>query len=338
MVSRSQSGASLVEMLVATFLMSFVSAAIFGLATLNNQEGQKIFNKIDSLNAAREVIDTIGEDVRMARSVGDLYGQVAPPTQQLVTPGSVHGPSTNVSLVHSIAQVNSSNTLASSSFPSVGDPFYGNSQVPAAGLPAFPGNGTATGAAGPPYTLGPATLIIQVPIFDQPGAGGNANYPGGFPTAVLATPQPVVTMEAMDTYVFQVVPDPSYPGTYMMQLAGFPGVGQGPNGTTANSSMTINSTARTILKGIIGPLDSNGNICVFEYIDKANPTQPITTVTSPSNVSGVIVTLEILNNGASSTAAGVSTNNQWVSVGFKSEMYMRNNTLADIIGGTSNGN
>jgi type II secretory pathway pseudopilin PulG len=334
MVARSQSGASLIELMIALFLMSFVSAGIFGLATLNNQEGQKIFNKIDSLNAAREVIDTIGEDVRMARSVGDIYGITTPPTQQLVTPGAVHGPSTNVSLVNAISQVNSTNTLASSSFPSLGDPFYGNGQVPAGGWPAFPGNGTTSGVAGPPYTLGEDTLIIQVPIFDQPGAGGNASYPGGFPTSVKTTPQPVVTMEAMDTYVFQILPDPSYPGTYMMQLSGFPGVGNGPNGTTANSTMSINSTARTILKGIIGPLDSNGNVCAFQYIDKTNPTQPVTTVTNPTNISGVIVTLQILNNNASNNSKPESTDSQWVSVGFKSEMYMRNNTLADIIGGT----
>jgi type II secretory pathway pseudopilin PulG len=350
---RSTTGASLIEMLVAMFLMSFVSAAIFGLAIINNQEGEKIFNKADSLNAAREVMDTIGEDVRMARSVGDLYGPTAPPTTQTV------GHHAEVGGVYNAPVLGQPQSVPY--FPSAGDPIYGNGTscgnlTPPGGWPAFPGDGTATGtpAGGQPYyTLGPDTLIIQVPIFDLPGAGGIASYPGGFPVQLYIptqgqlssqTPaaqsgtvtQPTVVLEAVDTFVFQIVPDPDQaanPGEYDLQVAGFPGCGKAPNGKVAFSNMSLNGTPRTILKGIVGPLDSSGKPAIFQYIDSSTPATPKSSIPFPyneiPNISGVIVTLELKNHAANSSGASSSAP---VTVGLKSEMYMRNNALATVVG------
>ncbi|HEY9869444.1 MAG TPA: prepilin-type N-terminal cleavage/methylation domain-containing protein, partial [Candidatus Obscuribacterales bacterium] len=68
------SGMTLIEMLVSCAIVGLAAAGISGLMLLNNLSTHRLFNKVDNLNQARQVVERIGKDLRMARNVGDVYG------------------------------------------------------------------------------------------------------------------------------------------------------------------------------------------------------------------------------------------------------------------------
>ncbi len=325
---RSDRGETMVSLLVATLIMAFVAAAIMGLASLNTVEGNKIWNKVDSIAAARDALDRVGRAVRMARSVGDMYGVVPAALSPSVDSRIGTGPSTNTTAVTSdpafVTQLEQGNvSLASPSFPSIGDPCWG----PYASVPATPPTGRSlSDMANNPYTLSSETLVLQVPTFDPTG------YPNCIPDPTAITP-----IQAVDTYVYEMVPDLNNPGPpqqFKLQVTAFPAPGfvtPPPVGYVGQCPITNvpvnlrNMQPVTLAAGIIGPRDpATGRLGVFQYVDRS--TNVITTTPDPAKLqeyNGIVVNMEILKR----------ENNQKASVmSLRNETFMRNNTSATVIG------
>ncbi|MBX9877083.1 MAG: prepilin-type N-terminal cleavage/methylation domain-containing protein [Candidatus Obscuribacterales bacterium] len=257
------SGLSLVEMLVSVMIIGIISAGTAELLFMNSQGSWKLFNKVDSLNAARLAIDRIAGDVRMGRNIGDITRE----------PGD--NPEISVGY-----------------FPATpSNPIYGAGQAPAGGWPGSPWPSH-------PYTISNTCLIIQVPIFDS----------NGFP-------QKIGTLDNTDTYVYQVLPDSTDPGTFMLQVASFPG---------NNSTRPVLNPPRTLLRGIIGPMDNATETPkTFQFLTSAGIPQDTVLADQMSNYTGVIVNFE-LRRHESVQARNRST------IGIKSEIFLRNNTLTTI--------
>jgi type II secretory pathway pseudopilin PulG len=315
---RSESGDSLIGLLVATTIMSLVAAGLFGLMSLNVSESAKIFSRTDNINAARVAMDKMGRLVRQARSVGDVQGATLPTSNPFVNFPS--GASTDTFAVKgsniSVAQVESGTAVnRSAAFPSTGDPFYGPNGSDN-GNTAWPWGGSPTN----PYRLAGDTLVIQVPTFDA----------NGYPNSVVSGQR----LAALDTYVFKVVQDTTRDGPtrwFQLQMAAFPA---SDSGGVRRSNVSTNIAAGvpvTLLSGIIGPLDAQGNPVVFQYIKSSDNS---TTSSFPAGsvaendlvlYNGVVVNFQIMTLGASS--AHKATINS-----LRSELYLRNNSTAQIMG------
>lgn len=128
---RSTKGVTAVEMLIACLIMGIVSSAILGLLLTSMRTSKRLNNKIDAIDAARMAIDKIGRDVRMGRSLGDVYGNM-----------------------NGFGFIDGSDT-----FPSNANPLYGNGQSPP--------NGWPWGLSS--YTCNNQTMVVQIPIFDSLG-------------------------------------------------------------------------------------------------------------------------------------------------------------------------
>ncbi|HEY9754119.1 MAG TPA: prepilin-type N-terminal cleavage/methylation domain-containing protein [Oculatellaceae cyanobacterium] len=144
----------------------------------------------------------------------------------------------------------------------VGDGLVASNQFPLSTNPLWGTSGQG------PYTLSNTQLIVQVPVFDT----------NGYPTVIpVGQGNPVVSinMPNVDTYVYQVVadPDPQAPGPYMMQVQVFPGY----NSTTNNGQM---GQMQTVVRGIVGPTDTAGNLQTFQYFDNTNTLIPGTSIVS----------------------------------------------------------
>ena len=74
---RSAKGDSLISLLVATLIFSFVAMAIMGMLTINVVESNKLMTRTDNISGARFGADRIGRIVRMARSLGDIQGNMS---------------------------------------------------------------------------------------------------------------------------------------------------------------------------------------------------------------------------------------------------------------------
>ena len=293
---RSQSALTLLELLVVSLIMGFVSAAAFGIIVSTMGQGRMLEQKCDGINAIRTVLDKLGRQVRMGRNIGDCYGDVNPLTGVVIgTPN----------------------------FPGSNDAIYGNGAAPPPGgwptwadgsspssftMAPFPGDGT---------TNGNNCLICQVPVFDNNG------FPLGIPpgykspgSTVLVNPGTTATV--VQTYIYRLVQDQNNQGEFLLQMATIPGYGQPAAGPP-----------QTLAKGIIGPFNpQTGQARVFQYIDRVNPTNPpvdgVPAGGTPpaANYSGVIVNLEVNSHQ-------VSTNqNDAKPIAVKSEMYLRNNSMA----------
>lgn len=267
--TRSSRGFSLVEMLISVIIIGIVSAGTAELLFMNSQGSWKLFNKVDSLNAARLVLDRLAMDIRMARNVGDIAGTPFVDGADIPTVGS-------------------------NQFPSTLNALYGAGQNPPGGWPGSPWPSR-------PYTLSNTCLVIQVPVFDA----------NGFPTKTGNN-------DNLDTYVYQVLDDTADPGTYKLQVAMFPGTG---------STRPVLNPPRTLLRGIIGPMDTaTATPKVFQYLTISGVPQDVVVGTEAPNYTGVIVNLELRRHES------VQTKNR-STIGIKSEIFMRNNTLATISGG-----
>jgi type II secretory pathway pseudopilin PulG len=283
---------TLIEMVVSVGIVGIAAAGISGLVMLNNISTHRLFNKVDNLNQARQVVERIGKDIRMARNVGDVYGTTV---QLSPGPPAVNG------------------TEGTNQFPlpaPVGNnPFYSGGQTPASGWPIAPWPPR-------PYQLSPRTLLVQIPIFDA----------NGFPTLVAAgtgNPPVAADVDNVDTLVYQIIPDPNFvaapdkPQEYLLQVAGFPG--------NPSALKIASNPPQTILKGIIGPIDPvSGQPKIFQYLNRYDSTgtpQDTWSGNDIANVTGVVMNIEIKRYHEGVTAAST--------IGLKSEMYMRNNRLRD---------
>lgn len=350
---RSANGDTLVGLLVATLLMTFSATALLALLSINTMENSSFWNKADVTASAREAMDRIGRLVRTARSVGDVYGVIPASNDPEFDPTIQRGPTTAINLVNFTSTanlINGSAFLFSPSFPSAGDPYYGNGNSPPQGWPNWPSQTGVTLTSPNRYRLSGDTLIIQVPVFVK-RTQGSATEPAVWPVSWNGQPAGGAngSLQAMDTYVFRVIPDPARAGTFKMQQACFqaaPPGGTNPTGvpsstfsanqlgreTTGSTAVPSGgSTAITVLSGIVGPKDADGNLSIFKYVERvAN-----SCTTSPpegdlwlTDYTGVIVDMEVRK---AEEGIRASVNH------FRSEFYFRNNTQTTLMGKPSPG-
>lgn len=322
---RSQSGQQLISLMVATSIMSFVAMGLVGLISINTVEATRSFNRADSLNGARTALDKMGRLIRMARNLGDVQGTVMVATDpySAFPPGNsgdrFQVQNNNVSL----AQVQAGTACNTSCvFPSSADSYYnatnGTMLNTINSWPWLNSSNINDGTPAPPYQLSQDTLVLQVQTFDADGFPRMVNLPG------VSTRLP-----ALDTYVYKLVKDTTRQGPpdyYQLQLAVFPA----PTGLTNMAPGIAPGATQTIMTGIVGPLDSNGNPTIFQYVNQSSNT--VTTNFVPGSVSeqdlvlfkGVVVNIEMMTVDS----VGKSVVNS-----VRSEFYLRNNSSATIMGG-----
>ena len=315
---RSCKGDSLVGLLVATLIMSFVAMGIMGLMSLNVSESAKTYSRTDNLNAARTALDKLGRMVRMARSVGDVQGTTLPTTNPYAN--FPPGPSTDTFQTKgntiTVASVESGTAVnRSAAFPSTGDPFYGPNGTENSKTSWPWGGGINT-----PYRLAGDTLVIQVPSFDN----------NGYPNAVVNG----LRLAAVDTYVFKVVPDPTRPGPtswYSLQMAAFPAPADGGTKRTNIATALQPGVPVTLLSGLVGPLDNNGNLVVFQYV-KSSDNSSTTSFAAGSQAENDLVLYDGIVANLQIMTAGATANQRSTVTTLRSEMYLRNNASAQIMG------
>lgn len=312
---RTETGGSLISLLVATLIMGFVATGIMGLMSLNTAESRSAYLRTDSLNASRVALDKMGRLMRMARCIGDVQGNTVPSTDPYRNIGN--GPTTDAFLVKNgtIAAGDIEDGTAcnlSTSFPSAGDPFYhpGTKTTQPGSMVSqvsWPWSGSPTS----PYTLNGQTLIIQVPTFTD----------AGFPRSI----DDGQTLSALDTYVYQLRPDGAgRPNFWQLELAIFPA----PLGKTNMPPGLQPGVPQVVLSNIIGPIDNATNQpVIFQYVNSRD-----NTVTTNPNVndlvlySGVVCNLQILQRSNN------NNNIKGQAQSLRSEMYLRNNTSCSIMG------
>lgn len=325
-------GASLVEVLVAGTIMTMIAGAFLGTLLVTYKANAKISNQTDTNNAIRQIKERLGVDLRAGRTLGDVYGTGFT--------DNVNG--TQVWIPQGVDY-----------FPGSQNPVYGAGQTPPKGWPSsWPGGGSTN-----PYRLSNKCLIVQVPI------GNNHNDSAtkhawstdasklGWPTAIYpnnasytaaqraqgpGNPAVTVPWDNVETHVYMVVVDPDNAGEYLLQWCSFPGLAVPGYNPEAHSM----AQPQTLLKGIIGPLDANGNIKVFQFLDKTKPNSPpqdiITDtdgVSSPAhiaNYTGIAINLEVRTHQDSVLGR---KNISLQPIGFKSEIFLRNNAIATTNGG-----
>lgn len=168
--------------------------------------------------------------------------------------------------------------VPSTSFPGSGNWLYGT--------PPFGGWPVKWGPT--PYQLDAQTLVLQVPaLLSNPGNDGLNGFPLKIKSdtsvnGVIASAE----FEDLDTIVYKLVPDETQKQVYTLQVAMFPG--------SYNQGKAINPP-QTLVKGVIGPTNSaNGGIPeVFSYISNTAAPQLVKSPTSPEQISGVRVDIEV---------------------------------------------
>jgi hypothetical protein len=330
---RLQKGESLVSVMVAALLMALVVAAIGSLAVISTSESTKLQSKVTGIDQARLALDRMGRLIRMARNIGDVQGGVIPASDPTINVpvGAVLNFEAGINDTVPVAQVKDGTACnMSASFPSIGDPYYG----PSGTLK----NTTQWPWGGAPYTLSNDTLVVQVPTFDN----------SGYPNKALKNDLTVPNLQALDTYVYRVVPDPQHTAQikarapeltaqfYKLEVACFPAEASQTN-IPANWQPGV---PNTVLKGIVGPLDANGRVVAFQYVNQraiagGQAANSITTNFDDSTAEGEA------NENNLPLFTGVMCNFQIMSVDGKkrptvellrSEMFLRNNASATIMG------
>jgi hypothetical protein len=313
-------GETMISLLVSTSISAFVAAAMLGLMSMNVSESHKLYNRADNLVAGVTALDKMGRLVRMARNIGDIQGNILPTSDSYagVPPGNTTDTFAISGSNITVDQVENGDAVSiSAKFPSVGDPYYGPNGTQNGTIASWPWGG----GINVPYLLGQDTLVLQVPTFDA----------NGFPNSV----QNMQTLPALDTYVYKVVQDFTRAGPtkyYQLQLAVFPA----PNGLSNKPSGLVAGKPITILSGIVGPYDANGNIATFQYVNSS--TNIVQTnfdnaggagTTGYENeldlvlFSGVIANFQIMSKDAANHVSVLP---------IRSEMYLRNNASASIMG------
>ena len=322
--SRSAKGSSLVSLAVSTVIMSLVALGMMSLMSLNTSESVKAFNKGDNLTAARVALDRIGRQVRMARTLGDVQGEVMIATDPYAAfpPGpsgdgfAVHANNVSMNQVLSGSACNTSAT-----FPSIADVYYNPTNGSELGqISSWPWGGSANSG----YTLDDQTLVVQVQTFT----------PEGWPRMV----QGQSNLPALDTYVYKLVDDVERNASmgptrwYRLEVAVFPAAGaytNKPNGINAG-------VPSVLLSGIVGPLDPATNRpSIFRYMtcqggtvqsakNFVSGTTAFNDVSNLVNFKGVMMSVQVLT---------VDANRRGTVTNMRSEFYLRNNSSATIMGG-----
>jgi hypothetical protein len=302
------------EALVTTVIMGIVSTAFMAVLLVNYKTNAKVDNMQDTLNAVRAIKERISKDVREGRSLGDIYGStqvdhsyIDPTTGQ---------PSTMV--------------VGSDGFPSTNDPLYST------GAPAIPGWPTAT--TGSPYRLSNQCLVVQVPILDdhQDTAQGHFRNTAavGWPTQI-PNPNGLGPQDNVETHVYRVVQDPdtaNHPGEWLLQYASFGGASSALSNFTGYNPTVHTFGPQTLVAGVIGPLDANGNPKVFQFISPKRSGTPVDSIPNPSftaEYTGVVCNLEVKRH---QDMSATQKNFSVTPTGMKIEVFLRNNALATSAG------
>lgn len=288
---RHARGASLIELLVTMGIVALSLTVLSELAVMVTSASIKTTNKVDGLIAARTAINRITADIRHARGVGDAYGVGSDRFTFPATTNPKHGS------------------------------LYGSSP-PTGGWPPPPWT---------PMTLSGTVLVLQIPVTYE-DAGNPNNKANGMPLMLphdhFRAGVPPTNMENLDTVVYEVIPDSTRPGEYLLQVARFPGeqISQVPS-----KAMPAINPPQTILKGLVGPKsNSDASMSVFTYLAPQNAPMPFSKVAplsvNPDSIRGVGIDLEIKNTGL--TAAQGDGNAPQV-IGIHAEAFMRTNIAAE---------
>lgn len=304
---RSSRALTMVETLVSTTVMSCVALSMMAILLVNYRTSAKITAIEDNIDAVRQIKERLSADVREGRSLGDVFGQMK--VNYSVTPALTY-------------------TVGSDRFPeSTRNPIYG-------GTVPF----TPPGWPAPPWKLSNQCLIVQVPVLDNHADSGGVHavdsnkigWPTMIPTGWKANgPASTVNQDNVETHVYMIVPDAENPGEFLMQVASFAGMPVA--GYTADAHTR---NAQTILKGIVGPLDANGNPKVFQFInrvqlDGAPDDAIIPDGTHSTEYTGVVVNLEVRRH---QMQRAKRANISQPPIGMKLEVFLRNNALATSVG------
>lgn len=298
----------MIELLIAVSIMTFASASMLALMYHSNNTNWKVSNKLDATNQARIAVERMARDVRMGRSIGDVYGdpiQLSPPPNEVI------------------------GWQGSDRFPSINNPVYGGGAQPPGGWP--------TSWPNPPWQLSNTCLIVQVPIF-YANPNNPADPMNGWPTMISAG-NPPQNKDNVETHIYMVRQDPDQvnnPGEWQIQFFKAPGA------NIVNGYVAANNVfgPEVICKGIIGPLDPVSNQPkIFQFLDRIDATgTPKDAIDGPqaANYTGILVNLEIRKhdsgaNGANARDAEGNTKHSSV-VALKTEIFMRNNALATTTG------
>jgi len=205
-------------------------------------------------------------------------------------------------------------TLKADHFPSLSNPIYT--------LGGFmPPGGWPTGWTNP-VTLSNRCLILQIPVFYEEPSQPGSSYPSAIRANSVTVGTPAQDVENLDTWIYNVVADPSGDGTYQLQVCCCPGwVQQVYAGAEISTTKKYPGSSQVLLKGITNP-------DVFQYLDKSDTTgTPLNgmldtapNITDVDNVTAVIVHVQVLNKESGEMAPS--------NVGLKAEIYMRNNPIA----------
>jgi hypothetical protein len=319
---RNSSGTTIVELMIASLIMTIMAGAFLSILLVTYKADTRSTSITDTTSAVRQIKERLGLDVRQGRTLGDVYGTgfFDPPGGG---PGAMWVPA------------------GTDSFPGAQNPVYGAGQAPPQGWPAsWPGGGVNN-----PYRLGPTCLIVQIPIGNNHNDSGGLHQLStdpnltGWPTAIFpntatytaeqraqgpGNPAVTVPYDNVETHVYMVLPDAQELGTYKLEWCTFPGYPVPGYLPAAHAK-----SPQVLLKGIVGPLDANGDLRIFQFVDKTDGALHDAIAPSPSYVSnytGIIVNLEVRGR---SDRYGVRGQN----IGFKTEVFLRNNAIATVNGG-----
>jgi hypothetical protein len=148
-------------------------------------------------------------------------------------------------------------------------------------------------------------LVVQVPVTNADGFTYTINdpVPGDDPVA----------RENVETLVYQIAPDPSVPGTYLLKMTRYPGAAQG-------TYVPPKQGTQTLLTGIIGPVNPNtGKLKIFQYVNLTDPAGTVrdtVDMTQAANYKIVVVNVETIKRDRKGKTLE--------SLGFKSEYFLRN--------------
>lgn len=271
MKRRSSIGVSLTELAVSTILIGVVLAGIGELVVQNTFASTKLTNKIDGQIGSSRAIRRICEDVRQARTIGNIYAS--------------NGRNSYCDLSQSDDEIT---TL-----------------TPTGGFPASPWPSTPYKLS--PQTL----IVQQPVLFqDSTGSANQINgFPLRIQKGAISnSPEiPKVALEYVDSLIYQVVPDDKAPGQFLLQVVRYSE--RVPiAGCKLRPAIT---QPQTVLKGIIGPMDpaNPGTPAVFQYMLSERDSAPITNPTSKQAalIVGVSINLEVkvpnVQNGANPAVA-----------------------------------
>lgn len=294
--TRDNRGVTITEMMVAAVLLSLSFGVIGELVVLNTMANTKLTNKASGAHSIRTAIERVCSVVRQSRNLGD---------------SSTPSDPSDVAYLSDPAYPNE--------FPNSANHLYSSSVGPASGWPAAPWPGLR-------YRLDAQTLIVQEPVLFLDPANDRlsplynpaapSNPLNGLPirTTKNINGSPVPS-EFLKTTVFKVLPDPTKPQEYILQMARFSG--EAPDDVVASGTSLPSSInpPQTLAKGIVGPRDpndSNAPPVVFRYFQRngmqitlTNPSQ--ISQSSPTGLIGVSIDLEIKQPAQSTSSTQYDT-------------------------------